>query len=416
MKKTAILFLLLAAIMQLRAQPKKVLFIGNSYIYTNNLPQLLYDLALANGDSIVYDSNTPGGYTLQMHSQNATTISKIYSQPWDYVIIQAQSQEPSFDSGYVANNVMPYAHKLDSMVRDNDSCTQTVFMMTWGRKNGDSQNCVAYPPVCTYTGMQGELRRRYLAMAYQNGAMVCPAGAAWREVIATGPAFDLYSPDESHPSLHGSYLTACAFYSSLFRRPAAGTYYGGLPQADALQLQSAASAIVLDSMAVWNTKIYYPQPAYTITGNGLTITFTNTSTNSTDWSVDNSGILTQNSYTYTYPGPGIYPVAFVAYNNCLNDTIRDTLTLPLFTGLPEYTGEIPVTVAPNPSAGNFELIFAAADEYQLRVYNMQGQLMQSAHVQHKRFTLDLSAAAVGMYMLQVNNSSGDTFRTRLIKN
>lgn len=414
MKKTVTL-LLLAATFSLHAQSKKVLFIGNSYVASNNLPQLLHNIALANGDSITYDSNTPGGYTLQMHSQDVNTIAKIYAQPWDYVIIQAQSQEPSFDTAYVAANVMPYAHKLDSMVRDNDSCTQTVFMMTWGRKNGDASNCVAYPPVCTYAGMQGELRRRYLAMAYVNNTMVCPAGLAWREVIATNPAFDLYSPDESHPSLHGSYLTACTFYSSLYRRVTGGAYYAGLPQAEAQLLQTKASAIVLDSIAVWNTEIYHPHPAYTVTGNGLTVTFNNASTNSTGWQVDASGVITQPNFTYTYPGPGVYPFTFVAYNNCLSDTIHDTVIVPLFTGLPEYGAAAGVTVSPNPSAGNFELQFAEAGTYSVTVYDMRGQTVQTQNFRGSRMSLDLRSADAGVYLVRISGSDGREFRTRVVK-
>ena len=38
----------------------KVLFLGNSITYVNNLPQLIYDIALANGDTLVFDSNCPG--------------------------------------------------------------------------------------------------------------------------------------------------------------------------------------------------------------------------------------------------------------------------------------------------------------------------------------------------------------------
>lgn len=414
MKKTATL-LLLAAAFGLHAQSKKVLFIGNSYVATNNLPQLLHNIALANGDSITFDSHTPGGYTLQMHSQDQNTITKIYSQQWDYVVIQAQSQEPSFDTGYVAANVMPYAHKLDSMVRDNNSCSQTVFMMTWGRKNGDASNCVAYPPVCTYAGMQGELRRRYLAMAYVNNTMVCPAGLAWREVIATNPAFDLYSSDGSHPSLHGSYLTACTFYSSLYRRVTGGGYYAGLPQAEAQLLQAEASAIVLDSIDVWNTEVYYPQPAYTVSGNGLTVTFNNASTNSTSWQVDASGVLTQPSFTYTYPGPGAYPFTFVASNNCLSDTIRDTVIVPLFTGLPEYGAAAAVTVSPNPSAGNFELQFTTPGTYAVTVFDVRGQIVQTQSFRGSRMPLDLHHADAGVYMVRISSSDGQLFRTRLIK-
>lgn len=43
---------------------KKVLFLGNSYTAVNNLPQMMADVAVSAGDSLWFDSNTPGGYTL----------------------------------------------------------------------------------------------------------------------------------------------------------------------------------------------------------------------------------------------------------------------------------------------------------------------------------------------------------------
>jgi len=56
------------------AQTKEVLFLGNSYTGVNNLPQLIADVALSAGDTLIHDKNTPGGYTLEAHTTNATTL------------------------------------------------------------------------------------------------------------------------------------------------------------------------------------------------------------------------------------------------------------------------------------------------------------------------------------------------------
>src|SRR5436189_5198274 len=72
----------------------RVLFLGNSYTAVNNLPQLVHDVALSAGDTLVFDSNTPGGYQLINHSTDATSQAKIMTGGWDYVVIQGQSQEP----------------------------------------------------------------------------------------------------------------------------------------------------------------------------------------------------------------------------------------------------------------------------------------------------------------------------------
>jgi hypothetical protein len=280
MKRT-LLFLLLSSFYFLQAQQtKKVLFIGNSYTYYNQLPVLIDNLANANGNDIIHDSSTPGGYSLSQHAGNATTLNKIKAQDWDYVVIQAQSQEPSFSPGQVASNTYPSASILNDSILANNPCTEPLFFMTWGRKNGDASNCAAYPPICTYDGMQQRLRESYLEMALVNIASSAPVGVAWKTVRDLYPLIELYNPDESHPSLAGSYLAACVFYASIFRESAVGnTFISTLDSLTAFRLQTIASATVLDSLSLWHigdNDLSLSLPADTsFCGDSLTITAQN---------------------------------------------------------------------------------------------------------------------------------------------
>src|SRR6186713_317667 len=80
---------------ELKAQVSyRVLFLGNSYTAVNNLPQIIHDVALSAGDTLVFDSYAPGGYQLMDHSIDVTSQNKIMTGGWDYVVIQGQSQEP----------------------------------------------------------------------------------------------------------------------------------------------------------------------------------------------------------------------------------------------------------------------------------------------------------------------------------
>ena len=240
-------------------QKRNVLFLGNSYTYVNNLPQLIKDIALANGDTLVFDSNCPGGHTFNNHFNNATSLSKINAQAWDCVILQAQSQEPSFSPGQVAAQTLPYAIKLDSLIKNNNTCTETVFYETWGRKNGDASNCGSYPPICTYIGMQNRLRTSYKLFADTTQAIMAPAGEAWRKSIALNPTLELYSSDQSHPSLEGSYLTACVFYETLFHKSVlSNTYTAGVSSINVSFLQQIAHDVVNDSLLTWNIGKYNP--------------------------------------------------------------------------------------------------------------------------------------------------------------
>ena len=56
-------------------QTKEVLFIGNSYTYGNNLPDLVKQIALSFGDTLIHDSSTPVGATFNAHSENHQTLS-----------------------------------------------------------------------------------------------------------------------------------------------------------------------------------------------------------------------------------------------------------------------------------------------------------------------------------------------------
>ena len=294
------------------AQQTSVLFVGNSYIYTQNLPGTLYNLALAGGDTIYHESSTPGGYTLQGHSTNSTTLTKITSRDWDFVVLQEQSQKPSFPPAQVASETYPYAEVLVDSIKSNYECSEPLFFMTWGRRDGDAQNCQFYPPLCTFQGMNGRLRESYLEMSSDNNATAAPCGAAWHQMSIDNPTFfsGLYSGDGSHPSAWGTYLNACVFYATIFRESPVGIpYYSSIGQQDAEDLQQLAEDIVLDSLSSWyighaddvSIDIDYTQVGGV--GNGPDVQFINNSTNAVyhDWDFGDGGTSDEAAPFYNFP-------------------------------------------------------------------------------------------------------------------
>jgi len=413
MRKIVILFLTITS--GLAAQTKSILWLGNSYTAVNNLPDLVYQLALSGGDTLQYDSNTPGGYTLQLHTQDANSLAKINQQSWDYVVLQAQSQEPSLDTPYVVANVLPYAHILDSLIELNDSCTQTVFYMTWGRKNGDASNCTAYPPVCTYQGMQDQLRNRYLQMAYDNNAMVAPCGEAWRDAIATSPAFDLYMSDQSHPSAYGSYLNACVFYASIYRRSPVGfPYYGGLPANDALFLQQIAAATVLDSMLTWNTEIYYDDPSFTASVvTGTTFSFAAATAGTVhEWNFGQGFQPGTANETYTFPTNGVYVVGHVTNNGCLTDTAWQTV----ICGPAGISGASSAGVEIGFDEG-FNLLnihTTTGASSQVKIYDAVGRVVLETQMQDESQVIACDQLSNGMYTVEVTSGENRAVKKFLI--
>ena len=71
----------------------RVLFIGNSYTFVNNLPWMLSELARAADDSPVIDTEmiVAGGATLRTHWEGGRALAAIRRGHWDYVVLQEQS-------------------------------------------------------------------------------------------------------------------------------------------------------------------------------------------------------------------------------------------------------------------------------------------------------------------------------------
>ena len=329
MKKIIAFLLLLILAQRISAQSTSVLFIGNSYTSVNNLPATVQLLALSKGDTLFTDVSAPGGYTFQQHTTNTTTLAKISQQQWNYVVLQEQSQMPAFPQSQVQTEVYPFATTLDSLIHEIYSCTETVFYMTWGRKNGDASNCSSYPPICTYEGMQQGLRESYLAMGQMNDATVVPVGMAWKKIIADSLSFDLYQTDQSHPSVYGTYLTACVFYSVIYQKsPVGATYYSTIPDTIALLLQQTAEAIVFDSLSLWFESGNIPFAGFDFSATGTTVTFQSTDLNGTQfqWDLGDGSSSTQQNPSHNY-APGTYTVSQIVTGHCLNDTSTQTITV-----------------------------------------------------------------------------------------
>lgn len=259
--KACILFFitLISSFVYGQNESKRVLFLGNSYTSSNNLTQLIANMATSIGDTLEWEMVAPGGYYLYDHSVSATSINKIESGNWDYVVLQDQSQATTLPETQMALGYST-AHVLDSIINVHNPCAETMFYMTWGRKNGDSFFHQIYAPWYaedTYEFMDSLIHTRYMFMSNENNTEVSPVGAVWKYIRQNYPNIELYQPDESHPSLTGSYLAACCFYTSLFRKdPTLISYNSSLSVADANTIKDAVKLMVYDSLSNWNIGVY----------------------------------------------------------------------------------------------------------------------------------------------------------------
>jgi len=396
------------------ATTRKVFFVGNSYTYTNSMPDMLRDFAAAKGDTLVYAMSAPGGYTFQQHTTLGATLTGIASQPWDIVVLQEQSQIPSFPPAQVATDCYPYAARLDSFIDENDSCIETMFMMTWGRRNGDAMNCPGYPVVCTYNGMQARLRDSYMEMAADNHASVAPMGSAWKIVIDSFPAIDLYQPDSSHPSVAGSYLQACVFYASIFHRPAMGcTYLGGLSGTTAATLQRIADKVVLDSLSQWQQHGHYPYARYNVAStSGMDVTFSNASQRATSytWVFGDGATSTVASPSHTYAASGVYTVSLTASNECKSEVYSQAIHVGVTGGVGQVVQQDWGIQIMNTGNGVVRFLCSKNSPCStLQVYDAAGKKLLSNSVECDNAEVHL---APGVYVLRALSSDGRMVVTR----
>jgi len=396
-----------------KAEKRRILFLGNSYTYVNDLPNTLKQLALSLGDTLETDNYTPGGSSLQSLFSDANTLTKIQLGNWDYIVVQAQSQEPSFPPSQVQANTYPFAHKLDSVIHVFNPCAETVFYMTWGRKNGDASNCASYPTICTYDGMQMRLRQSYVEMCQLNSASCSPVGVAWRTFRTAYPLVELYNADESHPSENGTYLAACTFYSSLYQKSSVGATYllSGVADSNAIRMQTIATATVLDSIENWQQYGSLPYVGFIINSAQNQITFTNTSLRSTkyNWSFgDGSPVDTMLNPVHTFANVGTYNVTLIAKNSCNKySTIKKTITI---STVPNGINEL----ADNTIFFANNRLFLKDKFTKIKVQNTNGQLVIDKKISSTTNEMDGSFLPKGVYFYQAINEKNKETRGRFL--
>lgn len=205
-KKVFNLFCSLLLLCSLTAQKDttKVLFVGNSFIYFYNLPQVVSSMAASQDLIIESRQSTIGGSNLEQHwkgEKGAQTRQLIEGQQWDYVIFNNHSRS-ALDT---PESFMTYGKKFSELVIENGA--QPIFMITWAYKSDPS--------------MQPEITRMYQNLCDQTGADCIPCGPLFAEARKKRPELNLFH-DDKHPSANGTYMLGLSIYKHLTGNPTTG--------------------------------------------------------------------------------------------------------------------------------------------------------------------------------------------------
>ncbi len=215
----------------------RVLFIGNSLTFVNDLPNTFAELARAGGHKVEVGMAAQGGWTLANHLYSPETLSTLNSTKWNFVVLQEQSQIPSVQQSRTLE-MYPAARELVRRIRELGAAP--IFFITWARREGWPENGM------TYQSMQAEVDTGYAGIALELNAPVAPVGSAWFNAVMGHPELSLWQDDGNHPTEQGTYLAACVFYAVIFREsPTGSNYRAGLSEETAQTLQTIASKTVM---------------------------------------------------------------------------------------------------------------------------------------------------------------------------
>lgn len=217
-----------------RGAGRRVLFVGNSLTYYNELPLVVRALSQAAGA----DSGMRVGmvaspdYSLEDHWANGTAAREIAAAKWDVVVLQ-QGPSALEESRTL---LVAYARRFADVARA--ASAQPALYAPWPTADRGQD-----------FARSGE---SYRIAADSAHALVFPVGEAWLAAWKRNPTLGLYASDGLHPSPLGTYLAALVIYGRLSGRSAIGlprtfTLESGqrfdIAEATAATLQQAAAEV-----------------------------------------------------------------------------------------------------------------------------------------------------------------------------
>jgi hypothetical protein len=197
----------------------RVLFIGNSYTYFNNLGDVVAGVAAVDksGPLIAPTLVTRGSASLKWHLENGAARRQLQAEGWDFVVLQEQGflgagrPEPG-QAAAVADPSEFYASVREWVRLIRGVKATPILYMTWAVRE-------RAPEMAAFTRKVADA---YLTIGRELDVKVAPVGLAWAESRRRLRTLDLHIYDNSHPTPAGSYLAACVLWATLTGRSPVG--------------------------------------------------------------------------------------------------------------------------------------------------------------------------------------------------
>lgn len=186
-----------------------ILFIGNARTSSNDMPLMLRRIADSAGYASKLRIETYGSGDKSMTAHSADPrVHALLTQDWDYVVLQAQSNE-QIDRSNWGKWLQPTTELIAEARKAEAS---PAMFVAWRY----TEQCPAdLSWTATASGAMHEaIQQQHAWLAETSKVDLVNVGVVWERVLEDQPDFSLYA-DCSRPSVHGSYLTALMFFGRL---------------------------------------------------------------------------------------------------------------------------------------------------------------------------------------------------------
>ena len=178
----------------------RILFIGNSLTYTNDLPRTLADLARSAGDTITVSAVAAPDFALVDHLRDGGATRAIAQGGWTHVVLQ---QGPS-----------------STPVNRDSLIVVTKLFAEQIRAAGALPALYSVWPALENRATFARAIESYRLASQSVDGLYLPVAAAWQRVLDVDAAIPLYAADDLHPAPLGTYLAALVLYERIIGRDA----------------------------------------------------------------------------------------------------------------------------------------------------------------------------------------------------
>ena len=396
MKQTIILFILVMCLLKVTAQDsKKILFIGNSITYYNNMPQTFEAIANSKGDNTNVTMYAPGGTGFVHHVNDNNVWRKFRDEVWDFVVLQPGSSESVGQSATIAESLVRAQRLKDSIVKYSPCVKILYYEISYGVWGSTAAN------LQTYNNTMDIIKSNNEILADGTNSYFAPVGEAFRTKW-NGDQTDMLwgSTGDIHPNAKGSYIAACVFYSSIFQKASLGTTeISSLSQVDATAIQTLADDTVLNNLSDWRINVFNQFTNFEYNQDSSQISFTNLSlnTDAQEWDFGDGSSSTSSNPTHLYTSLGDFDITLTTHKGNCSETITKTITVSIL-GESDYSIIKDWNIYPNPTSNTLH-INVTNDNCIFSIFDYTNKLIKKTNNKN----IDVSTLAKGIYFIQVND-------------